>query len=304
MTGTNDIYPSRNGGKSRMLDRVDPIVYSDFAVNAPLTEAQTEFYRRNGYLVAHKLFDSSEIDVLIGELKKLQDEYHDSDADSVIREPRSKALRSIFEVHKTSSVLARLASDSRLVDVATYLLGSDVYVHQSRLNNKPGFRGKEFYWHSDFETWHVEDGMPYMRALSVSISLTENVETNGPLMLVPGSHLKYVSCPGETPDDHYVESLRRQEYGVPPDKYLDELVQSGGIATATGPAGSVTFFECNTMHGSSGNISPYPRANAFIVYNSVLNQPVAPFGTTAPRPAFLAERNDFDAVERSTGSIG
>src|SRR3546814_10756649 len=44
----------------------------------------------------------------------------------------------------------------------------------SRLNYKPGFKGKEFYWHSDFETWHVEDGMPQMRALSMSILLAEN----------------------------------------------------------------------------------------------------------------------------------
>lgn len=304
MKQQEDVYPSRTGDRARLLDRVDPIVYTEsHSTNAPLTDAQTDFYRRNGYLVAHKLFDTSEIRVLSKELERLQAENRDSDLDSVIREPQSDELRSIFEVHKTSPVLARLASDSRIVDIATYLLGSDVYIHQSRLNNKPGFRGKEFYWHSDFETWHVEDGMPYMRALSVSISLTENVPSNGPLMLVPGSHKKYISCPGETPDDHYRESLRRQEYGVPPDDLLGELVNSSGIDTVTGPAGSVTFFDCNTMHGSSSNISPFPRANAFIVYNSVNNQPVDPFGTSAPRPGFLAERSDFTPVQRVTGII-
>lgn len=65
----------------------------------------------------------------------------------------------------------------RLLDIAQFLLDDEVYIHQSRLNYKPGFRGKEFYWHSDFETWHVEDGMPRLRALSISITLTENICT-------------------------------------------------------------------------------------------------------------------------------
>src|SRR3546814_3200003 len=62
-----------------------------------------------------------------------------------------------------SSDLRRLAADERLAGVARFLLDDTVYIHQSRLNYKPGFQGKEFYWHSDFETWHVEDGMPRMR---------------------------------------------------------------------------------------------------------------------------------------------
>src|SRR3546814_19751740 len=72
------------------------------------------------------------------------------------------------------------------------------YIHQSRLNYKPGFKGKEFYWHSDFETWHVEDGMPRMRALSMSVLLAENTPHNGPLMLIPGSHQSFLTCVGET----------------------------------------------------------------------------------------------------------
>jgi ectoine hydroxylase len=147
--------------------------------------------------------------------------------------------------------MARLACDAHLVDTARYLLGSEVYVHQSRLNYKPGFYGKEFFWHSDFETWHVEDGLPRMRTLSVSINLTDNLQYNGPLMLVPQSHLRYVSCAGETPLDHFKVSLKRQEYGVHPADILQQLVGEGGIPLVTAPAGTATFFDCNTMHGSN-----------------------------------------------------
>ncbi|MFC6670362.1 phytanoyl-CoA dioxygenase family protein [Marinobacterium aestuariivivens] len=174
--------------------------------------------------------------------------------------------------------------------MARFILGGDIYIHQSRMNFKPGFNGKEFYWHSDFETWHVEDGMPRMRALSCSILLTDNDINNGPLMLVPGSHRHYITCVGETPENHYQHSLRKQEYGVPDHNSLSELVSRYGIDTATGPAGSVVFFDCNTMHGSNSNITPAPRSNLFFVYNQVGNSLQDPYCHQAPRPGFIADR--------------
>ena len=139
----------------------------------------------------------------------------------------SNDIRSVFRVHESSPLFKALSADTRLADLARFLLNDEVYIHQSRLNYKPGFRGKEFYWHADFETWHVEDGMPNMRALSMSITLTENFEHNGPLMLFPGSHRQYVVCEGETPDNHYLASLKKQEYGVPSDTCLKTLARRG-----------------------------------------------------------------------------
>ncbi len=166
-------------------------------------------------------------------------------------------------------------------------------MHQSRANMKPGFKGKEFYWHSDFETWHVEDGMPRMRALSCSVLLTDNNACNGPLMLVPGSHQHFISCQGQTPDNHYKQSLKQQEYGVPDPLSLQLLVEQGGLQAMTASAGSVVFFDCNTMHGSNGNISPWPRANVFMVYNSVENTLAPPKYGLKPRPEHIAARSSF-----------
>ena len=196
----------------------------------------------------------------------------------MITEPGSNEVRSIFRIHDVSETFAKLLKGTRLADIARFLLGEDVYIHQSRLNYKPGFHGKEFYWHSDFETWHVEDGMPHMQAVSMSIALSENTEFNGPLMLIPKSHLEFIACVGETPEDHYKSSLRKQEYGVPDEASLGSLVERSGIVAPKGPAGSVTIFDCNMMHGSNSNISPYPRSNVFVVYNAVSNRLVAPFG--------------------------
>jgi len=193
-------------------------------------------------------------------------------------------------VHRTSEPFARAAEHPAIIDLVTRILDDDVYVHQSRINYKPAFTGREFYWHSDFETWHAEDGMPRMRAVSLSLSLTPSEPTNGPLMVMPGTHRTFVSCAGETPPNHFEESLVEQQVGTPDRETLTLFAKHHGIAAPTGPAGSAVLFDCNLMHGSNGNITPFPRTNLFIVYNAVSNRLQEPFCGRPPRPEFVGAR--------------
>jgi ectoine hydroxylase len=288
-----DVYPSRVGGSAGILDRLDPTVYCEpwATGGGPLRGAQLLRFAREGFLSFDHPFSAREVEDLGALLAQELHRRRDDPAPELVREPDGDEIRSIFDVHRIHPAFARLAADRRLLGLAEQILGSRVYVHQSRVNLKPGFEGKEFYWHSDFETWHVEDGMPRMRALSISINLTENLAVNGPLMLIPASHHHYVSCEGHTPPNHHLESLRRQEYGVPDRKSLGWLVERGGISAPTGGPGSMVVFDCNVMHGSGGNITPYPRTNVFIVYNSVENALVEPFGGQPPRPDYIASRD-------------
>ena len=286
---TRDLYPSRVADKPQIMPRQDPVLYGS-ANEGPLDEQALALYEENGFLQFDALLQSAELESVIQELNRLrQDETLKSTAQCVI-EPESRETRSIFAVHEISEIMRRLCANPKIAAIAEQLLGSDVYVHQSRINYKQGFHGEPFYWHSDFETWHVEDGMPSMRAVSCSIALTPNLPQNGPLMLIPSSHHHFVSCVGETPEDHYKQSLRRQELGVPDEESLTQLAQNGGVVSPTGPVGSVTFFECNTMHGSNSNITPYPRSNFFVVYNSMENPLVDPFCGLPPRPNHISER--------------
>lgn len=298
-----DPYVSRVASVLEIVDRVDPVVYARPGTTGPLTPEQVAQYDRQGFLEIDGLFDAEELAAMLTELERLQRAQAELDPETLILEPQGQELRSIFAIHTQSRLFARLARDERLVGIARYLLGDDVYVHQSRLNYKPGFFGKEFYWHSDFETWHIEDGMPRMRALSCSLTLTRNTEYNGPLMLIPGSHRRYVRCVGETPDEHYKQSLRKQEYGVPDPDSLRALYEEGGIVAPTGEAGKLIIFDCNVMHGSNSNISPLPRSNVFLVYNSVSNRLVAPFGNKPPRPEFLATRRSYEVLEPVSGRL-
>lgn len=300
MVLVSDIYQSRTDNESAIILRQDPVVYpgphakSEFG----LSEHQLCSYRRNGFIQLRGLLPETEAASLLSEARKLAAESGRAQKPEAVFEPSGAEVRSVFRVHGLNAVFERLMRDGRLLDVARQILGSDVYIHQSRLNLKPGFAGKEFYWHSDFETWHIEDGMPRMRAVSCVVLLTENNEFNGPLLLVPGSHMHYISCIGETPQDHYKKSLRKQEYGVPDPTSLEFLVQRGGLQSTKGPAGSVVFFDSNTMHGSNSNISPFPRANLFCVYNSVENRLTQPRGGLQPRPEFIAARKDAPPLQR------
>lgn len=285
-----DPYPSRVAAQPSITFRVEPVVH-DGERSAVLSEAQRADFDRQGFLLLESVFDADEVAACRDELTAMARSDAVRATPQAIVEPTSDAVRSIFEVHRSSNVFARLAGDSRVVNLARSLLGSDVYVHQTRINLKPGLVGKEFFWHSDFETWHVEDGMPTMRAVSASIALTDNNEFNGPLMIIPGSHRSFVACVGETPDRHYESSLKRQEHGVPDADSLTRMVEEGGIAAPKGAAGSVMIFDCNAMHASGVNLAPYARSNAFFVYNSVENTLGEPYSGQSPRPEYLASRD-------------
>ena len=287
----DDLYPSRANDEPESRDRIDPVVHPGGPVDDRLTADDLRLYETGGYL-SQQVLSRQEVGQLTAEVDALARAVQSRGAEEVVTETGSDVVRSVFRVHELSPVFDRLARDPRLLNVARQILGSEVYLHQSRVNLKPGFVGKEFYWHSDFETWHVEDGMPRMRALSVSVALTDNYPFNGPLMLIPGSHTTYVACVGETPRDHYRQSLKKQEYGVPDPGTLERLARHGGIAVPTGPAGSAVFFDCNTMHGSNSNISPFPRTNVFFVYNSVENTLTDPFCGLPPRPEHISARRD------------
>ncbi|MGH3367329.1 MAG: ectoine hydroxylase [Nocardioidaceae bacterium] len=287
---TPDIYPTRVAAEPKEIGREDAVVWGK-PDDGPIDAGTLGQFDARGYLMVEQLVSAEEVEKFRAELRRLADDPAVRADERTVIERQSQEVRSIFEVHKISEVFAEIVRDWRVVGRARQILGSDVYVHQSRVNFKPGFDGKEFSWHSDFETWHAEDGMPRMRAVSISISLTDNYPFNGPLMIMPGSHKTYISCVGETPADNYKSSLVRQGAGTPDHASLTRLADRHGIDVLAGSAGGATMFDCNCMHGSNGNISPYPRSNVFIVFNSVENTCVEPFAAASPRPTFIGARD-------------
>jgi len=295
MTRSQDLFPTRLERKLGMFERLDPVAHAPAERwgDGPLSEEKVREFDERGFLYFESFFDKSEMEKFIQELQEYEEDEDLKLSEGTILEPGKQEIRSIFGIHEISERFDRLTRDPHLLQIVQQLLDSEVYIHQSRINYKPGFKGKGFNWHSDFETWHSEDGMPRMRCLSCSIVMTDNNEFNGPLMLIPGSHKYFIPCVGRTPEDNYKESLKTQNLGVPDGTSLARLMNENSIEAPKGPAGSLIIFECNTLHGSNANMSCWPRSNLFFVYNSVHNTLVEPFCGNKPRPGFLANRKNW-----------
>lgn len=291
---TSSPYVSRTLTPEPIIRRDDPIVYGK-AEDGPLGKSKIKEYSANGFIVLKNLLP----EFLIGQVQQESDRLYSYALHSlsevmapgeVVLEPGNKAIRSIFNIHKRYAFFNLLSQNQLLLDIVRQLLNDELYIHQSRISYKPAFEGRDFSWHSDFETWHMEDGMPKPRAISCSILLTENFAYNGPQMVISGSHKYFVPCQGKTPQDHFKTSLKKQVYGVPSPEAISYLCERGHIRALKGKPGDVVFFDCNIMHGSSNNISPNSRNNIFFVYNSINNQLRQPYGGTLPRPEYIASR--------------
>lgn len=285
-----DIYQTRLGTKPQLIARQDPVIHSKSWEDAPVAGDMIKAFDRDGFIVLDDVFSDDEIERMRFTANEMRDYPQSLAEETVVAEPNSGAVRSVFSPHRQSDDFDLVSRDPRLADLARFILDDEIYIHQSRLNYKPAFKGKEFYWHSDFETWHAEDGMPRMRALSMSVMLTDNHPQAGPVMFVPGSHKQFISCVGETPEDNYKASLKRQETGIPDKSSIESMVDKGGIVAPAPKAGSVVVFDCNTLHASNGNITPFERMNAFFVFNAWSNRLKAPYGAAKPRPEHIAHR--------------
>ena len=270
-----DHYPTRKETEGRFMDRVDPIGPKAF-----------KSYERDGYMIFKDFFYAENI------AKCLEDDH----AGFSTMEPGQNILRSMTGVHHLGYI-KDLSKNADMLDFVKEILGGPCYIHQSRINYKAPVSGSGWSWHSDFETWHAQDGMPRMRCVTAMIPLTPNTEVNGSLMVIPGSHKYFYSCRKE-PEVSAEENFADQKEGVPPKEAILEFYErcGMGIKMITCQPGDLVLFDCNLIHVSTANLSPNPRTNLFFVYNSVENQLVEPFSASCYRPESMGTRNNITSM--------
>lgn len=230
-----------------------------------LDERQITDYEKNGYLLFPGLLDDDEVAVLQGALPEVLCRQ----GPEVIHEPNSPdAVRLAFGAHAYSDAFRRLSLHPRLLKPVRQLLHDEVYLHQSRINPKPGFgEGGAWTWHQDFPPWHKIDGMPQPHCTMASVFLDDCTAVTSPLLVVPGSqrHGLLDSKPHQDAQGKGYE-LHHIDHAT-----LERLAAENGIDALIGPAGSVAFVHCNVVHGSSNNVSPWRRAIMYLIYNAVGN---------------------------------
>ncbi len=225
-----------------------------------LSGEQVRQFETEGWLFLPELFSAEEVDVLRNE------------AQEVLRSPRpeiwrekSGAPRTAFAAHTYNEAFRLLGADPRLIEPVEQVFGEQLYMHQFKINAKSAFDGEVWQWHQDYGTWERDDGMPEPRAMNISVFLDEVTHINGPLMLVPRSQTSGMLKAG-----HDLSTTSYPLWTLDNDT-VTRLVEAGGIVTPIGKPGGVLMFHGNLVHGSSGNITPYPRKIVYLTLNAVSN---------------------------------
>jgi ectoine hydroxylase len=221
-------------------------------------------YRRQGFVFCPGLLRQAEActltDALDGILRQPLDDAR------LIREKDGTTPRTVANPHLWNEVYARLVRHPALLGGVEALLGEPVYAWQMGINCKAAFAGDAWFWHQDYPAYRQDDHISQPRMVNALIFLDEVTSLNGPLMLVPGSHDMADNLP-DYRDEGTSYSYRYTERAL-----IEAEVRRAGVVAPTGPAGSVIFMHVNLLHGSAGNISPWPRRMVTATYNAMSNK--------------------------------
>jgi len=264
-----------------------------------LTNSQIGEYHENGYLLLKNVFAQEEVDRMLQEMAKVIIE----DCPRRILE-KNGAVRSFFAPELNNDFFRRLIRIRRLLEPSAQLIGSDVYIHQTKINTKHAMVGDWWEWHQDYTFWKLDDGMKEPDVLTAMIYLNDVNEFNGPMLLIPGSHKAGVldrerndTGTGGAEDKWFQDYQKSTSYMSALTanlKYtlkqytIAKWAEEKGIRSSKAPAGSVLFFHGNVFHASSNNLSPWDRHTFLVTYNSTNN---ALPEMENPRPHFIAQRN-------------
>ena len=260
-----------------------------------LSKEQLSDYNVRGYIVAPDCLSANALANLRAEAEQTARDLSDPGR---VTEQDGVTVRGLHGLHLRSDLMNKLCSHPRLLAMAKQLLGTDVYVHQFKLNVKAAFVGDMWEWHQDIST------LP-PRGRSAGAGIPHDGGTAGRRDGVQrAAAVDPRVAPGRIPhrDEERDRRVRRAEpvaeqhdreaalYGGRFRELLKRMVQKNGIAACKGRAGDVIVFHANVFHSFGTNMyPPFDRRVAFISYNSVAN---VPRPTRPARPEFLCAQHD------------
>lgn len=210
-----------------------------------LTKAQVEQYREEGYLVVEGVLDREtlaqarqEVDRIVAGAARVSandDVYDLEDTHS----PQNPRVRRIKSPHRFFPFFDALTRNPAITHRIAELIGPNIRLHGSKLNMKAAGYGAPVEWHQDWAFYpHTNDDV-----LATGLLLDDCDESNGPLLVVPGSHK------GPT-WDHHADGYFCG--AMDPDACA---VDFASAVPLTGPAGSMTIHHVRAVHGSALNRS-------------------------------------------------
>lgn len=217
-----------------------------------LSQAQREFYFREGYVMLERVIDQGWLAKLRAATDELVERSRGVSVSDAVwdlevgHSPRSPRLRRVSAPVDQHPVFWEYVSQSVIGDIVADLVGPDVKFHHSKLNFKWAQGGEEVKWHYDISFWPHTNYSP----LTVGTYLYDCDMDQGPLAVIPKSHLHEPLYTQYDEGGRWVGCLPQSDVAA---LALDKA------AYLTGPAGSLTLHNCRTVHGSPPNNSDLGR---------------------------------------------
>ncbi len=232
-----------------------------------LSQAAIAAYRRDGFIVLPDILMPEEVEALrrvtdefVHNARNIaaNDEVYDLEESHSPDEPR---VRRIKAPHLHDPEYARTARHPKIVEVLQDLWGT-VRFDTGKLNMKSAGYGAPVEWHQDWAFYpHTNDDLA-----AVGIMLDDCTIENGPMMVVPGSHL------GPIWDHHGPDG--RFCGAIDPNRCEADFSRA---APCLGKAGSITVHHVRAVHGSATNFSGKERRLLLFQYRAADAWPLLGF---------------------------
>jgi len=238
-----------------------------------LTPSQTTFFHENGYLVVENAVSQNLLRLLRQQFLEWVEEskqHHAAFGETINHKPRfdlsqehsadQPCLRRVNAPVEISEAYWNAVTESRIPVMITQLIGENIRFHHSKINSKLPGSGTEVKWHQDFAfTPHTNSDL-----VTALLMIDEVTAENGPLQVLPGSHLSEVHSLWHNGVFTGAVAKETADYC---EKHAIEC---------TGNAGSVCLMHTKLLHGSKPNRSNLSRTLLISVYAAADSMPCSP----------------------------
>ena len=232
-----------------------------------LTPVQVAEFERQGFLILPAVFRPEEVAAMAREADRLLELAINSSLATGERNPRCDLsltadgridFRKLQPVNDLSDIIRAASEDERLIAPLRQLMGGqEPILMEDKLNCKqkidcPAFVKKfelragaaGFALHHDWGYYRAQGYPP--ETLSSSVTIDATTPQNGPIRVIPGTHLQ----------DY---PLKRPDPASGDGEVLEGLFDPEDRVDVLAPAGSVLFFHSKLLHDSKPNATQRPR---------------------------------------------
>ena len=202
-----------------------------------MNKLKINFFKKNGYYLERSFFNKSRI---YKALKWLRKQNPSKLVKSWTEKEPGVPLAVYSVIHEESNDIARLTRDKKMLEFASDLIGSKVYIWSSKVNIKEAWCGTAEYYHQDLVYWK-DRGYPKDEMLSCMIFLEKHDLNNAALHIIPGTHLL-----GYIKHLPFININGLAKFMVPPSK-LNSLMKTHKLKYIKANPGDVLFFHTSLI---------------------------------------------------------